>query len=84
LIGAIEKKLKEAGVNIDLSNLDKEVTKGASDLDLVYSGIENIISIALGQTVKTADQKNITLRMAAYVNAINRIYECYRNSGLVF
>ena len=36
-----------AGVDIDLSDLDEDVTKGASDLDLVYSGIENIMSIAL-------------------------------------
>ena len=47
LLSAIEEQLKKSGVNIDLSNLGDEVTKGASDLDLVYSGIENIMSIAL-------------------------------------
>ena len=56
--------------------------KGASDLDLVYSGIDNIMTIALEQTVKTANEKNISLRLAAYVNAINRIHACYVNSGL--
>lgn len=47
LLSAIEKELKKVGVPVDLSVLDSEVTKGASDLDLVYSGIENIMSIAL-------------------------------------
>ncbi len=84
LLEAIEEQLKVAGVDIDLSDLGEEVTKGASDLDLVYSGIENIMSIALEQIVTLSEEKNITLRMAAYVNAIERIYACYKNSGLTF
>lgn len=32
---------------MDLSKVDEESTKGASDLDLVYSGLDNIMSIAL-------------------------------------
>lgn len=84
LLEAIEQQLKAAGVDIDLSDLGEDVTKGASDLDLVYSGIENIMSIALQQIVTVSEQKNITLRMGAYVNAIERIYACYKNSGLTF
>lgn len=47
LLKAIEEQLKQSGIDIDLSDLGEDVTKGASDLDLVYSGIENILSIAL-------------------------------------
>jgi hypothetical protein len=39
--------LNNAGVDVDLSKVDEESTKGASDLDLVYSGLDNIMSIAL-------------------------------------
>ena len=82
LLDAIQDKLTDAGVKIDLSDIDESATKGASDLDLVYTGIENIMTIAMDQTVQTANEKNISLRLAAYVNAINRIYACYENSGL--
>lgn len=51
LLEAIQKELRNVGIDVDLENLDEEVTKGATDLDLVYSGIENIMSIALGQIV---------------------------------
>ncbi len=82
MLKAIEKELNEAGIDIDLSNLDPSVTKGASDLDLVYTGINNIMSIALQQIVETAEKKQVNLRIAAYLTAINRIHRCYENSGL--
>ncbi len=47
MLDVIEEKLRDAGIDIDMSEIDKKVTKGASDLDLVYSGIENILTIAL-------------------------------------
>ena len=40
------------------------------------------MGIALEQTVKTSDEKGVSLRIAAYVNAIDKIYACYKNSGL--
>ena len=47
LLDAIQDKLTDAGVKIDLSDIDESATKGASDLDLVYTGIENIMTIAM-------------------------------------
>jgi glutamate dehydrogenase (NAD(P)+) len=82
LLDAIQDELGKVGVKVDFSGLDKEVTKGASDLDLVYTGIDNIMTIALEQTIKTSEEKKVDLRTAAYINAINRIYACYENSGL--
>lgn len=82
LLEAIELQLKNAGVDVNLSKLDKEVTRGGSDLELVYTGLESILSIALDQTINTAIQRNINLRIAAYVNAIERIYRSYENAGL--
>ena len=82
MMEVVQEKLAEVGIEIDLKDLDRQALKGASDLDLVYTGIENIMSIAMQSIVKTANDKNITLRMAAYVNAIDRIYACYKSSGL--
>jgi glutamate dehydrogenase (NAD(P)+) len=82
LLEAIEEQLKGNGININLSKLDKDVTRGGSDLELVYTGLESILSIALDQTINTSTERNINLRIAAYVNAIERIYRCYENSGL--
>lgn len=84
LLQAIEKEMDKVGIKLDFSKVNEEVTRGASDLDLVYSGIENIMSIALMQTVTKSEELNVTLRLAAYVNAIERIYACYKNSGLTF
>ncbi len=81
LLSAIQKELKNKGVDVNLQDLDHEVIKGGDDLDLVYTGLENIMSIALRQTVETSQKKNINLRLAAYVNAINRIYKCFENTG---
>jgi glutamate dehydrogenase (NAD(P)+) len=82
LLEAIEEQLKSNGVNVNLSKLDKEVTRGGSDLELVYTGLESILTIALDQTVNTSTERNINLRIAAYVNSIERIYRCYENAGL--
>ena len=82
LLKAIEGELNKVGINVPLTNLSKEVTKGGSDLDLVYTGLDNIMSIALHQTVITAEKKNVSLRTAAFVNAIERIYRSYLSMGL--
>ena len=47
LLSAIEEKLRETGVDIDLKDVEFDAVKGASDLDLVYSGIDNIMTMAL-------------------------------------
>lgn len=82
LLKAIETELMKAGINVPLSNLSKEITKGGSDLDLVYTGLDNIMTLALQQTAQTAEARNVTLRTAAYINAIERIYKCYLAMGL--
>lgn len=82
LLEAIELQLKNSGIEINLSKLDKQVTRGGSDLELVYTGLESILSIALDQTINTAIERHLNLRIAAYVNAIERIYRAYENAGL--
>lgn len=82
LLKAIEGELNKVGIRVPLSTLSREITKGGSDLDLVYTGLDNIMGIALGQTVDTAQKKNVSLRTAAFINAIERIYKSYLSMGL--
>lgn len=82
LLKAIESELQKAGINVPLNDLSNDITKGGSDLDLVYTGLDNIMSMALQQTVDTAGKRDVTLRTAAYINAIERIYKCYLAMGL--
>ena len=82
LIAEIEKSFKEQGFNIDLSGLSKTAVKGPSDLDLVYTGLDKIMSVAMRQTVATSIQKDVSMRMAVYINSINRIFKSFENVGL--
>lgn len=56
--------------------------EGATELDIVYAGLEEIMSSATNEVIKTAIEKNIDLRTAAYVNAINKLHEFYSVSGI--
>lgn len=82
LIMEIEKSFREQGYNIDLSGLSKTARKGPSDLDLVYTGLDKIMSVAMRQTAATSTQKGVSMRMAVYINSINRIYKSFENTGL--
>lgn len=50
-------------------------TEGASELDLVYSGLEDVMCDAVAETKKTSQELDVNLRIAAFVNALNRISE---------
>ena len=78
----IERAFKEQGYNIDLSNLSRTSVKGPSDLDLVYTGLDKIMSVAMRGTVKTSMEKGVSMRMAVYINSIIRIYKNFENTGL--
>lgn len=60
----------------------KLLLEGATELDIVYAGLEEIMTSATNDVIKTALDKNIDLRTAAYVNAINKIHEFYEVSGI--
>lgn len=82
LIKEIQNSFNNQGYKIDLSNLSETHIKGPSDLDLVYTGLDKIMSVAMRQSVATSIQKDCSLRMAVFVNSINRIYKSYSNAGL--
>lgn len=81
LVSGMQKIFDDSGIKVDFSKIDKADLRGADDLDLVYSGLDSIMSEALDETVETAQKENISLRIAAYLNAIKRIYVHYDKLG---
>jgi glutamate dehydrogenase (NAD(P)+) len=48
--------------------------EGATERDIVYAGLEEIMSTATDEVITTALSMNVDLRTAAFVNAINKIH----------
>ena len=69
--------------NIPTEKFDRSLLlEGATEKDIVYGGLEEIMSTATDQVIATAVAKNIDLRTATYVNAINKLHEFYSISGI--
>lgn len=56
---------------------------GASELDIVYSGLEEIMCSAVKENWEFAIKKNLTFRDACLVNAIGKVYQSYKENGIV-
>jgi hypothetical protein len=66
---------------LELMGYEKEEGKefeGASELDIVYSGLEEIMCSAVKENWDFAIKKNLSFRDACLVNAINKVYESYK------
>jgi glutamate dehydrogenase/leucine dehydrogenase len=57
--------------------------KGAEELDIVYSGLEEIMSGACKENWDYAVKKNLSFRDACFVNAINKVYRSYKETGIM-
>mmetsp|Transcript_33819 Transcript_33819/g.54583 ORF Transcript_33819/g.54583 Transcript_33819/m.54583 type:complete len:525 (+) Transcript_33819:89-1663(+) len=71
--------LNAAGV--DTSAVNDVMRKGATEKDLVYSGLEDTICTGLDEVVDTANAKKVSYRTAAFVNAFDKMQGTYKNSG---
>lgn len=56
--------------------------EGATERDIVYAGLEEIMSSATNEVIKTSINRKVDLRTAAYINAINRLDEFYAITGV--
>jgi len=59
----------------------KEPFKGADEGDLILSTLEEIMDISFTNMLNTAEEYKIDLRDAAYLIALNRIYDKYKCTG---
>ena len=68
-----------------LSDLERRtVARGADEIDLVNSGLEESMAVAYGQIreVWKSDARIPSLRTAAFIGAINKIATCYAELGI--
>lgn len=69
----------------ELANVESASEKlmaGATERDIVYSGLEEVMSTATSEVIEIAEKQNLDLRTAAYVLAITRLNDYYTTRGL--
>ncbi|CAG0921335.1 unnamed protein product [Notodromas monacha] len=94
LLGSVEESLRNI---LESAGIDSKLVKilptheymmkmsGASERDIVNSGLEYSMERSAKAIMKTAFKYNLglDLRVAAYVNAIEKIFDTYRHAGLI-
>lgn len=70
--------LKIMGYEFD----DQEI-EGADEIDIVYSGLEEIMCNATKENWDFAVKKDLTFRDACLVNAINKVYNSIKENGIM-
>ena len=72
-----------SSANIHLTDFEaRQIIHGATEKDLAHSGLEDTMITSLEQILKTANEKGTTLRIAAWINAINKVAKVSAGRGL--
>jgi glutamate dehydrogenase (NAD(P)+) len=72
---------QETGSKMSQSPNLKKVSEGATEKDIVYSGLDETMTDACAQVLKIAEDRNCSLRNGAYASALEKIYAVYQESG---
>ena len=85
---SLEKRFGRVGGPIPVTPSEEFLNKmsGASEKDIVHSGLDYSMERTARGIMKTAIDNNLglDLRTAAYMNSISKIFNTYRASGLAF
>lgn len=55
--------------------------KGAEEKDIVYTALEEIMSTTIRDVFESSEKMGVSMRMAAFVIAIEKVAKCYEESG---
>lgn len=61
---------------------EKSLLEGAKERDIVYGGLEEVMTTATNEVLDMAFSKNLDLRTAAYVLAISKLDDFYMTRGI--
>eukprot|EP00345_Euplotes_harpa_P018467 CAMPEP_0168334432 /NCGR_PEP_ID=MMETSP0213-20121227/10265_1 /TAXON_ID=151035 /ORGANISM="Euplotes harpa, Strain FSP1.4" /LENGTH=519 /DNA_ID=CAMNT_0008339077 /DNA_START=102 /DNA_END=1661 /DNA_ORIENTATION=+ len=75
------KKLSEEDYG---SQESKKKFKGAKEIDIVYSGLEEIMCGSVNDHFQRALEQNCSLRISGFSKSIEKVANFYRESGIVF
>jgi len=85
---SLEKKFGKSGGSIPVTpsaDFEKRMG-GASEKDIVHSGLAQTMEGSAKQIMETAQKYNLglDLRTAAYISSVSKIYNSYKEAGLSF
>ena len=69
--------IETLGYNADSINIE-----GGEEIDIVYSGLEEIMTSAVEQNWNYAVEHNLLFRDACLGNSLKKVYQCYVETGI--
>jgi glutamate dehydrogenase (NAD(P)+) len=91
-MGRLTRKWEERSKQLVLDQLEKaghrvteaerkRMVQGPSERDIVYSGLEDTMANAVSETLTTMEAHKVQPRIAAFINALEKIRTCYKDAG---
>ena len=85
--GRLTKKYQEKSQTklLELMGLEAKAgqIEGADEIDIVYSGLEEIMTSAVRENWEIAVERNLTYRNACFVNAIGKVHKSLMETGIM-